>query len=347
MKRNKTPHANIPIFIPHEGCPNGCVFCNQRSITGNRLCADRDIVPEIEAALSTLDGRDAEIAFFGGSFTGIEKNLMIRLLDDAYAFVKRGDVSSIRLSTRPDYISREILDILASRGVKTIELGIQSADDRVLAASKRGHTFADCERACAMIKEYGFDLCGQMMIGLPESTEQSEIETARKICALGADQTRIYPTVVFFDTELCDMAKSGIYTPISVEDAVRRTSRVYKIFLENRVTVLRVGLQSGESLRDENSVFAGANHPALGELCESLIYLELVTESLRACREHGTKKLVVRCPYGEVSKVIGQKRSNKKAITDFLLERGVVLSDFKVVECFDEKFRVETELIDQ
>ncbi len=347
MKRNKAQHANIPIFIPHEGCPNGCVFCNQRRITGNTLCADRDIVPEIEGALSTIGTKEAQIAFFGGSFTGIDRNVMIRLLDDAYEFVKKGLVSSIRLSTRPDYISCEILDILLARGVKTIELGIQSADDGVLAASKRGHTFADSERACRMIKEYGFELGGQMMIGLPGSTPDSEIETARRICELGADQTRIYPTVVFWDTELCEMAQKGEYSPISIDDAVVRTAQVYKVFLAHGVTVLRVGLQSGEGLSDTNSVYAGANHPALGELCESLIYRDIIKDSLCDIHGFGRKKLVISCPFGEVSKIVGQKRMNKTEITSFLREKGVELSDFRVIECFDEKFRVETKLIDQ
>ena len=131
-------HVNIPVFIPHLGCPNDCIFCNQRSISGKRSFDEGAVKDGIEAALATVPDCEAEIAFFGGSFTGIDRGLMIRLLDTAENFVRDGRVTGIRLSTRPDYISREILDILSRYTVKTVELGIQSMDDNVLSAAKRG-----------------------------------------------------------------------------------------------------------------------------------------------------------------------------------------------------------------
>ena len=131
-------HGNIAVFIPHLGCPHACSFCDQRSISG----AERPVTPEEVSALlreafaRKPDPACTEIAFFGGSFTGIDRTLMVRLLCDAYAYVRAGKVDSIRLSTRPDYISAEILDILKSYGVKSVELGIQSMDDTVLALEK-------------------------------------------------------------------------------------------------------------------------------------------------------------------------------------------------------------------
>lgn len=195
-------HVNIPIFIPHLGCPNTCVFCNQRTISG-RLSFDISTVrTEIERALSTVgDGDEAEIAFFGGSFTGIDRGLMIELLELAHEYVSAGRVRSIRCSTRPDYIDGEILDILGRYGVVVIELGLQSADEQVLMRTKRGHGFDAEERACRLIVERGFELVGQMMIGLPGSTAESELATADFIIRSGASGARVYPTVVFPDTK--------------------------------------------------------------------------------------------------------------------------------------------------
>ena len=167
-------HANIPIFIPHLGCPNQCVFCNQRSISGVDEFNPESVTDIIESALATIgEGVDVEIAFFGGSFTGIDRPLMIRLLEIANSYLVSGKISGIRCSTRPDYISREILDELKKYGMTVIELGLQSIDDSVLSLTKRGHTSDSAMRACKMIKERGFDLIGQMMIGLPDSTLES------------------------------------------------------------------------------------------------------------------------------------------------------------------------------
>ena len=305
-------HINIPIFIPHMGCPNMCVFCNQRSISGKLSFEITKVEKEIEEVLSTVKKDDfVEIAFFGGSFTGIDRSLMINLLSLAQKYIDIGLVSSIRLSTRPDYISDEILDILSSYSVKTIELGLQSMDDDVLVSSKRGHTSCDAERACKMIKNRGFSLIGQMMIGLPESTVEKEIYTAKKICEMGADGARIYPTVVFYDTELCSMMQSGIYTPLSAEDAIFRSKEALKIFVENNVPCIRVGLQSGENLSDEKQVAGGANHSAIGELAMSALYFDKICECLDVfSKDEISENITIFCPRGEISKIVGQKRKN-------------------------------------
>ena len=309
-------HINIPIFIPHMGCPNMCVFCNQRSISGKMNFDISRVKFEIEEALATTKNDDEiEIAFFGGSFTGIDRELMISLLSLAKEYIDCGRVSSIRLSTRPDYIDDEILDILESYKVKTIELGLQSMDDEVLDKTKRGHTSLCAEKACKMIKDKGFSLIGQMMIGLPSSTVEKEIYTAKRICEMGADGARIYPTVVFYDTELCSMMQSGVYSPLSNEDAVERTKEALKIFVENNVPCIRVGLQSGENLSDETCVAGGANHSAIGELSMSALYLDKICEKIEA--ENLTKtptKLTIYCPKGDVSKIVGQKRRNMQKI---------------------------------
>jgi len=312
----KKRHINIPIFIPHMGCPNACVFCNQRSISGHidfKLC---DVERDIEEVLSTVrEGDTCEIAFFGGSFTGIDRGLMISLLDIAQRYINEGRVECIRLSTRPDYISEEILEILSRYGVRTVELGLQSMDDRVLSASRRGHDSAAALGACQMVKAAGFELIGQMMIGLPSSDEKTEMMTARLICEAGADGARVYPTVVFYDTELAEMTRRGDYTPLSNEEAVLRTANVLDIFDKNGLPCIRVGLCASENLYDDDKVLGGANHAAIGEMAMGELYFRRICADIERQGIRGGE-LTVWVALGSVSKAVGQKKVNKARICE-------------------------------
>ena len=312
-------HVNIPIFIPHLGCPNQCVFCNQRSISGVTEFDIGNVSKIIDDALSTVSkDDDVEIAFFGGSFTGIDRELMTELLRIAHSYVEAGRVSHIRCSTRPDYINEEILDILGSNGVKVIELGLQSISSDVLIATKRGHTALDAIKACKMIVDRGFDLVGQMMIGLPGSTLESEIDTARFIIESGAVGARIYPTVVFKQTELCELAMCGNYDPLSLDDAIQRSAEVLKLFLASKTKVIRVGLCSSENLISTDTYFAGPNHAAIGELVENKIYYDLIKEKIKDVNFEKNDVLIIYVARGCISKAIGQKKKNKFLLAETL-----------------------------
>ena len=321
-------HVNIPVFIPHLGCPNQCVFCNQRSISEHKDFCEESVRDEIEQVLSTLRPEDeTEIAFFGGSFTGIDRALMCRLLDLAESYVKSGRVQSIRLSTRPDYIDDEILSILSSYSVKTVELGLQSMDDAVLSACRRGHTAQEAEVACRAVVNAGFSLVGQMMIGLPAATPESEIQTAQKIIDLGASAVRIYPTVVFYDTPLCEMAQHGHYAPLTVEEAVERTAPVLQLFRARALPCIRVGLCATESLTSPNAVYAGPNHPALGEMILGECFYQKVKETVLQAELMG-EGIVLEVPKKELSATVGQHRRN---IEKLQRETGVTVH--RVVAC--------------
>ncbi len=261
-------HKNIPIFIPHLGCPNMCVFCNQRSISGHEKFQIDSVYKIIDDALKTVDPKkdEVEIAFFGGSFTGIDRQDMLFLLSAAKSYIDNGLVCSIRLSTRPDYIDEEILSILKEHKVRNIELGVQSMNDSVLLASKRGHTSEQTKKACKLIKKYGFNLVGQMMLGLPGSDKELEIETAKSLIECKVDAVRIYPTVVFCSTELEKMTTNGIYQPLKLDDAADRAGHILDLLDKHNVPCIRCGLQSQENLTDENTVCAGAYHPAFGSM---------------------------------------------------------------------------------
>lgn len=328
-KTSEMSHRNIPVFIPHLGCPGQCVFCDQHAISGCTSFREDAVKEQMEAALQTLEeGAEAEIAFFGGSFTGIDRGLMVRLLSLAYGYVQQGRVRSIRLSTRPDYISDDILELLEHYGVRHIELGLQSMDDAVLKAVKRGHDRACAERACKTIKQHGFVLGGQMMVGLPASTAESECETAKRFCKMGVEEVRIYPTVVFRDTELAEMTARGTYTPLTTSEAAERSAAVLRIFLEQHVKVLRIGLCASEELRSPQRVLSGPNHPALGELVWNAYYYRLMTEELKRQELLG-KRVDLYLPTREFSKVIGQKRAN---LTRLQTETGTTVCRIQAEE---------------
>ena len=320
-------HVNIPVFIPHYGCPNACVFCNQKKITGKPSYSKDSVISEIEDALSTVDTdvTEVELAFFGGSFTAIPQDEMLGLLDISDRYLNSGKISSVRLSTRPDAISQEILDTLSAHGVKTIELGIQSFSDNVLNASKRGHTASASEKACKAVKAHGFDLVGQMMIGLPGSTVSDELLTAEKICLLGADGARVYPTVVFPETELKKMEESGVYTPLTVDEAVNRTAQVLEVFARYGVKVIRIGLCANETLND--SAYSDSFHPSVGELALSLMYLKMMRSLLNENKDKKGDTAVFTVAKGKISQAVGQKKKNT-----LTLKNEYDLKNIKILE---------------
>lgn len=260
----------------------------------------------IEIAINSLKENtvDAEIAFFGGSFTAIDREYMLSLLEATVPYIDR--FKGIRISTRPDYINEEILTVLKKYKVTAIELGAQSMDDQVLKANNRGHNSDDVVKASHLIKKYGFSLGLQMMTGLYKSTYEADIETALKFISLKPDTVRIYPTVIMKNTELESLYRENEYIPYSFEDTVDLCARLLSMFDEHNITVIRLGLHHSESLQKD--MVAGVYHPAFRELCESKIMLD---KALRLLKEN---KVYDRCEImvspSCISKMIGNKRSN-------------------------------------
>lgn len=315
-------HLNIPVFIPHLGCPNGCVFCNQKKISGHAGFCRETVKKELDTAFATVTGEiPAQIAYFGGSFTGIDREDMLFLLGVAKEYIDAGKCGSVRISTRPDYISEEILRLLWDHGVRTVELGIQSMDEGVLLAARRGHTARDSERAAALVKSFGFELVGQMMVGLPTSTAAHEVMTAERICTMGADGARIYPTVVFRETALAEMAERGEYLPLTTEDAVERTAAALGVFLAHGVNVIRVGLQATELLTGGEET-AGSYHPAIGEMAYSRCFRDAVENTLKHEKTNGRYAEISVNP-ADLSKMIGQKGANRQYLLARFSLRGI------------------------
>lgn len=307
-------HVNIPIFISHEGCPNDCIFCNQRKITAKaQAMTTEEIKEQIKLYCSTLDEDTyTELAFFGGSFTGIAASLQEMYLALAYEYKQAGKIHAIRLSTRPDYINIEILDRLKRYGVDIIELGVQSLDDSVLEKANRGHKVSDVYKAVSLIKSYGFGLGIQLMVGLPGDTKQIAVQSARLTALLKPDFVRIYPTLVIRDTKLATLCRSGEYCPLTVDMAADWTKQMYQVFLDSQIPVIRMGLQPTELITEGKEVLSGPFHPAFRQLVESeYFYDKIIKElSLQKGQIQGCLRIKILCNPADLSQVIGHKRKN-------------------------------------
>lgn len=267
-------HYNIPIFIPQLACKNQCIYCNQRHISGQiTIPSKEEIINKIELHLKTFQKPyHAELAFFGGSFTAIGLEKQRYYLEIIQPYIESNQIESIRISTRPDCIRQETLDLLKRYNVKTIELGAQSLSQEVLDYSQRGHTVEDIEDASRLINQNGFNLGLQMMIGLPKDTIEKSIHTANQIVSLGAKCTRIYPTLVIDNTELAEQYRQKEYKPLQLEEAIDWTSKIYQIFYENKINILRVGLHPSEALISHKELLSGAFHVSFRQLVLTKIW---------------------------------------------------------------------------
>lgn len=344
----KYRHVIIPIFVPHKGCPHDCIFCNQKKISGQLEELKASEIPKIiEEHLHTIP-KDAfvEIAFFGGSFTAIDNALQMDYLRMAEPFLKSGRVSEIRLSTRPDSIDEEGLNMLLQYGVKTIELGVQSMDEEVLKASLRGHDAECVFKASALIKAKGFKLGIQTMTGLPKDTYQRCIETAKKVISMKPDFVRIYPVLVIKGTELERQFRDGTYTPQKLDEAVDLCAELLELYNKNDINVIRIGLQITDNINEgsESEVASGPIHSAFRQLVESKLALRKIEELLRMQDIAEVKNLIIKTGKSNISNVIGQKRSNinylqeKYNISTISVEEGANLAEQIIL-----KFAVVTE----
>ncbi|MDR7856364.1 radical SAM protein [Tissierella sp.] len=308
-------HYIIPIFVPHFGCPHDCVFCNQKKITGlSTNVSPEDVSNIIEEHLSTFKPESiVEVAFYGGSFTAIDIDIQKKLLEVPYRYKINNKIDGIRLSTRPDCIDEIILKNLKDYLVDTIELGVQSLNETVLYESGRGHSADDVYKSVKMIKEFGFNMGLQMMVGLPSDTIEKSLYTCKEFLKLSPDCVRVYPTLVIKDTYLEKQYLEGNYTPISVEKAVDICSILLMLFRINDIDVIRMGLQPTENIQLGKDVVAGPFHPAFGQLVEANIFKILLNYYFTKNRiETKGKMLIIEANSRNISSIAGQKSSNSE-----------------------------------
>lgn len=303
----------IPIFLPNAGCPHRCSFCDQKAITGhgNSIPSASDLRTTIDTFLEYQHGqRDTtQISFYGGNFLGLKPGDLTFLLREATRYIDTGSVNSIRFSTRPDTIHSKQLDLLTDYPVSTIELGVQSMDNRVLAGVNRGHTAEDTERAVELLKGRNYTIGLQMMVGLPGDSDAGARETAARIAALSPDFVRIYPTVVLANSPLADRFKKGDYTPMSLASALTLVKNLYRLFNQHDIRVVRMGLQISTALDSPSTMLAGPYHPAFGHLVLSELFLDKASTAL-ARAEISPGKIALKVHPQNLSRVRGLKSRN-------------------------------------
>ena len=334
----------IPIFVPHLGCPNDCTFCNQRKISGElKNITPNDVRDTIEYYLSSFKEKDTykEVAFFGGSFTGIDVKIQNELLEAAYDYIKEKKIDGIRISTRPDYIDKNTLKRLKKYKVKTIELGVQSTNDYVLKKCKRGHTFEDVKKASKLIRRYRFNSGHQMMVGLPESTELDDLNTAKDLAKLKPKIVRIYPVLVIKDTELEKEYKEGNYEPLELNKAVERCKELCYFFGKHNINVIRIGLQNTDTICSPNvegsQVVAGPYHETFRQLVESAMYYDMIVEQIKKFNVK-VKEVEITVNPQNVNNVVGYKRENIEKLKEFYDVDVTITQDIK---CTPEKIDVK------
>ena len=326
----------IPIFLPHSGCPHRCVFCDQSTITGQKtaLPGPEQIRREIRTFLSYKKGARApvQISFYGGNFLGQPEKSVRRQLDIASEFIASTDVDTIRFSTRPDTIDPGRLEWLSGYRVATVEIGAQSMDDTVLKKSRRGHTARDTENAMALLKAGGYETGLQILPGLPGDTVAGTLETGRRVLALAPDIVRIYPAVVLAGSPLATWFETGRYTPPPIDAAVELTARLYRLFENGGVRVIRMGLQAAATLSPGTSVLAGPYHPAFGQLVMAKLFFDSICRVLERASECADTISIAVNPRS-VSNLKGQKNRNLDLLKHrFSIREISVLTEFALAE---------------
>ncbi|WLE97276.1 MAG: radical SAM protein [Candidatus Electrothrix communis] len=323
---NPEPLLVIPVFIPHEGCPHCCVFCNQRRISGftEKSVTAEDVRVTVQTWLDR-DGpaqRRVQVAFYGGSFTGLPLMRQKELLGAVAPFLEQGRVQSLRLSTRPDYIDQERVDLLGRYQVSTVELGVQSMNDRVLALARRGHSAVDVDRSVPLLRQAGMEIGIQLLLGLSGDTRTTLRRSVERVIALQPDFIRIYPLLVVQHSELAEQHKRGEYTPFSLDKAVVLAAWMKQRFDQAGIRVVRMGLQAGPEL--EASLLAGPWHPAFGELVASRLMQRRTRKLLAQISSEGTVQ--VRINERDQSVFRGMKSANVKRLQQLGLWQRIVLS---------------------
>jgi len=329
--------VTVPFFISHQGCPHGCIFCDQRTISGSTgaLPDATEILAKIRVWQRTAGNRPLEVAFFGGTFTALPATTQEQLLEPLQSLLASGEVKSVRISTRPDYIDADRVRRLAELGVRIIELGVQSMDDQVLAKAGRGHDAASSAAAIRCITTHGISAVAQLMPGLPGDTPAKSVNSLHRVITAGAGSVRIYPVVVLRGTGLATMLETGEYHPLTVEEGVWLCKILLHSAMKARVNVIRIGLQADEGLNDD-TVLAGCWHPAFGQLVRSQLYSDLICQL--ASTHRAATPLSIQCHPSRVSDVVGQGGKNLERLgghvtpsmvkSDLSLQREEVIMNY-------------------
>lgn len=302
----------VPIFIPHQGCPYRCVFCNQNEISGVEKEEDQT---RLDSAFDTyLNARSLkelppirEAAFYGGTFTALPVQRQKFLLSSVQVWVDQGYIQSMRLSTHPGAVDAGAFALLDQYSVKIIELGVQSTDPEVLSRSGRGDTPESLEMAVHLIQSKGYQLGLQLMLGLPGDSEDVFQQSVSDTLRFKPDFVRIYPALVVRGTALYEMYKNGEYIPWSLDRTVNALKSAMKRFEDAGIPVIRLGLHPEPSLLA--NIVDGPHHPALRSLVESRICFDALSDLLSQ-EAVLPDRVTFKVPLRKISNYTGHRKEN-------------------------------------
>ena len=304
----------LPIFITHQGCPHRCVFCNQEVTTGRNggLPSVSQIRDRIVSFLRTTEGcpQRREVAFYGGTFTALSPEDQRTLLEGVRPFIGDNVIDAIRVSTRPDAIDVRRLNLLRRYDAQTVEIGAQSMVDVVLWNCRRGHTRRDVVHSVRLVRSMGFEVGIQIMLGLPGEGMDRFLTTVRRVVDLSPDFVRIYPLLVMKGAPLESLYQEGLYTPISLKEAVQSVRKALGLFEQAQIAVIRVGLQGTPELETPGTILAGPYHPAFRSLVESSIFYDMACGLLADLENGDDQRVKFRIAPGDVSNLIGERKEN-------------------------------------
>lgn len=301
----------LPLFISFQGCPQQCVYCNQNEITGSSGMTPDLAGQEIKKASQEMT--DFQVAFYGGSFTALDRDLQFAYFNQVQAYLGK-EVNSIRLSTRPDAIDQDHIGDLKSMGLRTIELGAQSMDPKVLDQSLRGHSDQDVVEAVEVIKSLDLELGIQQMLGLPAENWESFKDSVDKICRLKPDFVRIYPTLVLKETPLARLYENKSYTPLSLEEALEWASYAYRRYRKEGIDVIRIGLQATDRINFQGDLLAGPFHPSLGQMVKSRALVDQISSFLARREIHRLEEILA--SKRMVANIVGLKAWGRKNLEE-------------------------------
>jgi len=326
LKAATVPVIKVPFFISHQGCPHRCVFCDQRIISSSAgaLPTAGDILQKVAQWERSAKGRSLEVAYFGGTFSALPMGDQQKLLEPLQPLLKSGRVESVRVSTRPDAITPQVVRRLSDYGVRTIELGVQSMDDDVLELTGRGYDRSCVEQTIGWIMDGGLSVVAQLMPGLPGDSTEKSLMSLRQVIAAGVRQVRIYPVVVLAGTVLADMCRDGLYRPLELSEGIAISKRMLLHAMRNGVDVIRIGLQADEGLNTAN-ILAGCWHPAFGQLVRSELFYDLLLQTLPCLGLENSVSIA--CHPGRVSDLLGHGRRNQLRLSDLGVELERIIAD--------------------
>ena len=203
-------------------CPNldgtvgseGCIYCNMKSLEPFIDLNENNKIEDHINYLKERNGAEGFIAYF----QDYSSTYPIHSIEDKTKYLEQlyrkavfhPEIVGISVSTRPDSITKTELDILKSLNTDvTVELGLQTINEKDLNWIGRGHTVEQFTDAVELISSYGFDIVAHIILGLPNETDQGILELAKFINSSKITGIKIHQLMILKNSRLENLYETG------------------------------------------------------------------------------------------------------------------------------------------